>query len=475
MSRRGRPIEGVSSNGQHTLAVNSEHITMSIGACGLGYQAASPKQLAKDAALRCKQVSNPLLSPSTISCGWVHNLALSDSGSLYAWGCGSFTQSGPSDGCIPALGPLNNKRNDRETTVPTEVISPSLSAGVNDIAAGFAHSIALTKEINPSVVTFGANDRGQLGRDASSGEHDASGLPVDSVPRTAAVTNADTGRPASVGAGYNNTYVTSHTGVLLCAGDNMHGQCGSRAHTTFQASSMLERLFLKKERGIESAKASESGDSLEEDVVSKLQRVRELQGEYVVEADGGYCTTVARTRDGKVLTMGCGYFGERGDGTEGEDSSVSTVKLPEQHRALSISVGGNHCLAMTDKNEAWGWGDNSFGQLGVSSPDYIYTPIKVLDRVTAISAGDTHSACLQSDGRLQTAVRFSFKLNHIIPLCGNTISCADSDWENARRVTVRIIVHTQSHIAFLFTKSGGEISFIVAPCTRRAMGPAWHE
>lgn len=47
--------------------------------------------------------------------------------------------------------------------------------------------------------------------------------------------------------------------------------------------------------------------------------------------------------------------------------------------------------------------DNTFGQLGLGSPDYVFKPVKIFDKAIDIAAGDTHSAILRSNGTLHTS------------------------------------------------------------------------
>lgn len=296
-SRSGRPIRAVEANGQHTVAINTEDISVTMGVCGLGSSASATAQLARQAMLRCKQVSNPLLS--CVTCGWTHNLGISASGSLFAWGCGIYARSSASDGCIPALGTLNGRAPKSEATVPTEVFAPSLASGVADVAAGFAHSAALTKDVVPRVVTFGANDRSQLARSVSGAETDSNGSAVDSQPVVAEVNTGRHGRPTSVAAGYNHTLVTTSSGVLLCAGDNSAAQCGDPLPTA-NAFSIFEKMLpiaIRQQgehnsRAQTSASSDDAASSIETDIVSRFKRIAEVHNEHVDGADGGYCSTV---------------------------------------------------------------------------------------------------------------------------------------------------------------------------------------
>jgi len=57
-------------------------------------------------------------------------------------------------------------------------------------------------------------------------------------------------------------------------------------------------------------------------------------------------------------------------------------------------------MALRSDGTVWAWGSNTQGQIGGGTGTTILTPVQVvgLNGVTAISAGDLHSAALRSDG-----------------------------------------------------------------------------
>lgn len=77
----------------------------------------------------------------------------------------------------------------------------------------------------------------------------------------------------------------------------------------------------------------------------------------------------------------------------------------ESIRIVAVSCGQNHCLFLSDSGHVLAAGNNEFGQLGVgrdavslASCDAL--PVLALEREHAvrIAAGDTHSACVTSEG-----------------------------------------------------------------------------
>jgi alpha-tubulin suppressor-like RCC1 family protein len=226
----------------------------------------------------------------SMAAGAYHNLIVKDCGAVLSWGCGVFTSTGKSnDGCVPALGLFksfnNNNNNNNNNKNAEEVITPTLIPNVRAIAAaaGGYHSVLLEKSTG-RVLTFGAAALGQLGRVVSGDRTDSANLPVDPIPAPVELPSSSSSSSTdmevtSIGAGFYNTLITTRNGHLYCSGENQYQQCGvgpTNIHVP-------------------------------------MQRVVELDDNvHVVQADGGYCHTLARTIDGHVYSLGCAEDGARG-------------------------------------------------------------------------------------------------------------------------------------------------------------------
>ena len=110
-----------------------------------------------------------------VQAGGSHTLALSDTGELYTWGCGHSGRLG--------IGSMSN------SNLPL-FIAALEGQRVVSIAAGSAHSIALTDE--GVIYTWGKGDLGRLG-------HGAGGHEI--LPREVQLSSHATVRPVAVGAG----------------------------------------------------------------------------------------------------------------------------------------------------------------------------------------------------------------------------------------------------------------------------------
>jgi alpha-tubulin suppressor-like RCC1 family protein len=98
-------------------------------------------------------------------------------------------------------------------------------------------------------------------------------------------------------------------------------------------------------------------------------------------------------------------WGNNSNGQLGDVSiTASSVPVHVQYLsggAIALAVGQGHSLAVLADGTVWGWGDDTFGQLGDGNTgDNRYAPVQAegLDGVTAVAAGSSHSLALRSDG-----------------------------------------------------------------------------
>jgi alpha-tubulin suppressor-like RCC1 family protein len=114
----------------------------------------------------------------------------------------------------------------------------------------------------------------------------------------------------------------------------------------------------------------------------------------------GFDYTLALDSFGKVWGWGNNTFGQLGIGTV-QCKSTPTVG-PNTGRICHVSAGYNHSLAIDDKGGVWGWGRNNYGQVGDGTTIQWKTPISInLNRVIIkISAGGDFSLALDNKGRI---------------------------------------------------------------------------
>jgi alpha-tubulin suppressor-like RCC1 family protein len=112
--------------------------------------------------------------------------------------------------------------------------------------------------------------------------------------------------------------------------------------------------------------------------------------------------TLAIAGDGSLWTWGSNADGRLGDGTTVNRNTP--VKIMDD--VISVSSGGFHNMALKRDGSVWTWGRNNWGQIGDGSrhvdsePVARYSPVRIMDDVVEISAGQNHSVALKRDGSL---------------------------------------------------------------------------
>jgi alpha-tubulin suppressor-like RCC1 family protein len=122
---------------------------------------------------------------------------------------------------------------------------------------------------------------------------------------------------------------------------------------------------------------------------------------------GGFFTIAIKT-DGTLWAWGSNYAGQLGDGCT-PMSSCANKTTPTQIGTdtdwAAVSAGGNHVIALKTGGTLWTWGINDYGQLGNGAPGptaYSSVPVKIGTATNwkAIAAGDMHSLAIKTDGTL---------------------------------------------------------------------------
>ena len=130
-------------------------------------------------------------------------------------------------------------------------------------------------------------------------------------------------------------------------------------------------------------------------------------GVHLTQTSAGMNFTLALGSDGNLYSWGFNNQGQLGNGTT-TNSGLGKVIMPaDGTKFTKISAGFNYSLAIGSDGNLYGWGDNSYGQLGIGNPSASpnQQPIKVIlptgiPKFTQISAGDSHSLALGTDGNL---------------------------------------------------------------------------
>jgi alpha-tubulin suppressor-like RCC1 family protein len=345
-------------------------------------------------------------------------------GTLYAWGGNTYGEVG--DGT------------QTQRLTPEEI---TLAPGVTPtaIAANEYDSMAIGSD--DQLYAWGQNADGQLG-DGTQNPHD--------VPEV--ITLGPGVSPTSISAGVSDSLAIGSNGDLYAWGDNFYGQLGDGT-TTDRSSPELITLAPGVSATAVAAGAGDSfavgsngdlyawglnnsgqlgdgttTDHLTPEVTTLAPGVSPIavaagSAESPTLGADGY--TLAIGSDGKLYAWGDNTYGELGDGTTTARSSPESISLGGTVSPTSITAGGGQSLVIGSDGKLYGWGYNSFGQLGdgnnanVSAPEVISLAPGV--EATAVSASVLHTLAIGSDGNL-----YAFGSGNQGQL-GNGCTCSNSN------------------------------------------------
>ena len=301
-----------------------------------------------------------------------YSLAVGSDGNAYAWGNNKFGQ----------LGIGTTAQRNTPVPVPKPAGAPADFTYVQADAGGY-HSLAIGSD--GYVYAWGLNDHGQLGNHTKSN----SSTPV----RVHGPGNSGEGLKAiQVAAGAWNSMALAADGTVYTWGSISKGysyDCSSpqTVPTTVKDPSDASGVF------------------------------------HAVQISTSWSFDMALGQDGYVYTWGYNTNGQFGNNTS--DSTSTTVFHPTPSRvfasnkstaaagpwlkAVQVSAGGWHALAIGEDGNTWAWGYNGYGNLGngATTGEYDANPIPVRVQypkdagtvaATQISAGFYHSLALDKEG-----------------------------------------------------------------------------
>lgn len=128
-------------------------------------------------------------------------------------------------------------------------------------------------------------------------------------------------------------------------------------------------------------------------------QVADLTGTFTA-ISAGAAHSLALRSDGTVWGWGNNSFGQLGNGT-GSVAVFTPVQASGLTNVVGISAGAGFSLAVKADGTVWGWGRNTNNELGLPSSTFsVHSPVQItgLSAVQKISAGQSHAVALKSDG-----------------------------------------------------------------------------
>lgn len=316
----------------HSLAVNANGTASVSGNNSYG-QLGNGTTTSSTTAVLVSGLSGVL----AVTSGDVSSYAVTNSGTVYAWGDHTY-------------GELGNGTSTRSNS-PVQVTALS---GVTQVAAGNSHVLALKPD--GTVVGWGLNNAGQLGTTSAS----SLTTPVAVPALSNVVQVAAGGLPGWAG----HSVALKKDGTVWTWGYGKHGE-----------------LSL----GVNGSTATPT-------------RVAGLSGIVLIAANGD--NTYALKSDDTVYAWGDGGYGQIGNVNAAQNQN--TPLKVNISGIVAVNAGGTFAMAIKADGTAWDWGDNNTGQLGDGGTcgKYCTTPVQASGLTSAgwIAGGYVHSLAETTNG-----------------------------------------------------------------------------
>lgn len=289
-----------------------------------------------------------------IAAGYFHSLFLLSDGTVFACGQNDTGQLG--------IGNKNDQTTPQLVQFPKGVV-------VVEMAAGFSHSLALTKD--KEVYAWGSNTSGQLGIG-----NNEQGRPKPDQDKPVKIPNFD--KVVAIAAGGVHSMAVKgatdkelYTWGANFSGNAPSGQLGLGDFTIVLKTSPTSTGF---------------------------------KGVTAIAAGSFYSLAL---KDEKVYAWGNNDEGQLG--LNDKDKRNKPTVIPDFGPAVNIAAGGIHSLAIIKKTgettRVWVWGSNGEGQLGHGNigpgTDRLKPEmIQDIGPLVAVSAGTVHSVALRSDNKV---------------------------------------------------------------------------
>lgn len=256
-----------------------------------------------------------------IDCGNYHSAALTSLGRLFMWGDNSAGQLGTDE-----FG---------DTTLPidiTDVFSLNIDEVITTTALGGNHSLALTSEAR--VFSWGFNIVMQLG----DGTNLNRTTPLDITDNFALGIDEEI---IKIVGGNNHSGAVTNQGNVFTFGHNSYGQLGDGTETN---------------QGIPVKITNQFGLEI---------------GETITDLFMGVTFSSAITSNQRIFTWGLNETGQLGDESFLDSSTPIDIsdlfEFNEANEIITLSLGNAYISVLDEAGKIYLWGDNYQGQLGIGS------------------------------------------------------------------------------------------------------------
>lgn len=246
---------------------------------------------------------------------------------------------------------------ERHELVEMLLVAPRSNGGMEllpkSLHAGGAHSALLT--YTGELYLWGWNESGQLGRTSNTISDDKDLLFSQNMVRP-----LETIKVEHVSLGHNHTLlIEKETGKIFCFGENGRGQVDGTSSTNTSTHTPTTPIDLAKD--------------------------------CFVDVSAGLFHSAAITKDGELVTWGCGRFGQSLTiPSNGSTSNVGRWRPDDGVPLKQVSCGRRHTVILDGIGRVWTIGDNKHGQLGRSNASRSAVP----ELVSGI-LGLPNSGCVQ--------------------------------------------------------------------------------
>ncbi len=283
-------------------------------------------------------------------------------------------------------------------------LSVPSTAGVNAlrVGGGAAHSLGLRAD--GSLLAWGDNRNGELGRGSVSG---------DGAPEAVAGLTG----VAAFAAGSQHTLAIRSDGSVFAWGHAEFGKLGTgradnesraapiggfNAPVRFVAAGRRSSMAIAAPGSYWSWGLSHHGDGLGDIRFAPSQIAGHAFVRVAIGGDSAsYAHNLGLRSDGTVWAWGRNSWGELGFNSVG--SAIEPQPVTGVSQVIAVAAGSNHSLALTADGTVYAWGRNDAGQAGTGSlSTRERAPLRVVlpGIVVGIAAGQHHSMALLSDGRV---------------------------------------------------------------------------